>query len=236
MTSKSQPTLENTMFVGHYAAGLALKSVDKNVSLGTLFLAVQFVDILFFPLALLGIEKFRLVENFTQSTHFELLHIPYTHSLMATFIWGLVAWLIFRRPKMKNSNRTAIVIALAVMSHWAFDFIVHTPDLPLLVTEDSMKVGMGLWNNAIATYSLEALLLVGGLAIYLKSMVELSTIRKIGMVLFVGALLAINVVNIFGAAPADGSETTLAITSITLYLILALIAYLLDRGHKRVRN
>jgi len=44
------------MFVGHYAASLALKSVNKNASLGILFLAVQFVDILFFPLVLLGIE------------------------------------------------------------------------------------------------------------------------------------------------------------------------------------
>jgi len=37
------------MFVGHYAASLTLKRVDKNASIGMLFLAVQFVDILFFP-------------------------------------------------------------------------------------------------------------------------------------------------------------------------------------------
>ncbi|MCB1844670.1 MAG: hypothetical protein KDI09_17035 [Halioglobus sp.] len=45
------------MFVGHYAAGLALKSVEKRTSLGILFLAVQFVDILFFPFVLMGVER-----------------------------------------------------------------------------------------------------------------------------------------------------------------------------------
>jgi hypothetical protein len=36
------------------AVGLVLKSVDKNVSLGMLFIAVQFADILFLPLTLDG--------------------------------------------------------------------------------------------------------------------------------------------------------------------------------------
>ena len=35
------------MFVGHYAASLALKKFEKRASLGVLFLAVQLVDILF---------------------------------------------------------------------------------------------------------------------------------------------------------------------------------------------
>ena len=42
------------MFVGHYAASFALKSFEKRASLGILFLAVQFVDILFFPFVLIN--------------------------------------------------------------------------------------------------------------------------------------------------------------------------------------
>ena len=45
------------MFVGHYAASLALKRFEKRASLGVLFLAVQLVDIVFFPLVLLGVES-----------------------------------------------------------------------------------------------------------------------------------------------------------------------------------
>lgn len=64
------------MFVGHYAVGLALKKVDKRASLGILFLAIQFVDILFFPFVLVGIERVNIVKNFTPSTHFELEYMP----------------------------------------------------------------------------------------------------------------------------------------------------------------
>jgi len=46
-----------------------------------------------------------------------------------------------------------------VLSHWFLDLLVHTPDLPLW-SDASTKLGFGLWNNAIATYGLEAILLV----------------------------------------------------------------------------
>jgi len=140
------------MFVGHYAAGLALKTFEKRVSLGVLFLAVQFVDILFFPLVLLGVERMNVVENFTQSTHFELVYMPYTHSLLASAFWSVAAYALFRWVIVKN-NSVAIVIGLAVFSHWILDLIVHTPDLPLW-SDASLKLGFGLWNNAIATYAL----------------------------------------------------------------------------------
>ena len=45
------------MFVGHYAPALALKAVRKSPSLAAGFLAVQLLDIGFFPLSYLGIEK-----------------------------------------------------------------------------------------------------------------------------------------------------------------------------------
>ena len=141
------------MFVGHYAASLALKRVDKNASLGMLFLAVQLVDILFFPFVLMGIEHFNIVENYTESTHFELYFMPYTHSLLASFLLAVGVYIVFRfiPPKeTANKNKTAILMAVAVLSHWFLDLIVHTPDLPLL-GDNSAKLGFGLWNNAIAT-------------------------------------------------------------------------------------
>ena len=145
------------MFVGHYAASLALKKFEKRASLGVLFLAVQFVDILFFPFVLLGIERVNIVENFTQSTHFELEYMPYTHSLLASLLWAGAAYVVFRWVIVKK-NSVALVVALAVFSHWLFDLIVHTPDLPLW-SDTSLKLGLGLWNSAIATFALEAGLL-----------------------------------------------------------------------------
>ncbi len=44
------------MFIGHYGAGRAAKKLAPRVSLGTLILAVQFIDLLWPIFVLLGIE------------------------------------------------------------------------------------------------------------------------------------------------------------------------------------
>ena len=71
-----------------------------------------------------------IIENFTQSTHFELVYMPYTHSLVGSLFWAGVAYATFRWLFVKN-NSVAVVVALAVFSHWLLDLVVHTPDLPL---------------------------------------------------------------------------------------------------------
>ncbi len=214
------------MFVGHYAASLALKSFEKRASLGILFLAVQFVDILFFPFVLLGIERMNVVENFTQSTHFELEYMPYTHSLLAGVLWAALAYTLFRWVFVKNGS-VAIVIALAVFSHWLFDLPVHTPDLPLW-SDASPKLGFGLWNNAVATYILEAGLLLLALWMYLRSTKAATAAGKYGMSVFVAVLLLVNISNLFGA-PMGDSKPALAIAALSSYFLFAAVAFWLDR-------
>lgn len=213
------------MFVGHYAASLALKSFEKRASLGVLFLAVQFVDILFFPFVLLGIERMNVVENFTDATHFELVYMPYTHSLVGSLIWAALAYALFRWVVVRK-NSVAVVVALAVFSHWVLDLLTHTPDLPLW-SDTSTKLGLGLWNSAVATYVVEALLLVGGLWLYLRATKATSAVGKYGMAVFVGLLLVINVFNLFGPAPENG-QLALAISALTAYFLFAAIAFWLD--------
>jgi len=87
------------------------------------------------------------------------------------------------------------VIALGVVSHWFFDLIVHTPDLPL-IGDSTLKLGFGLWNNAVATYGLEALLLVGGLWFYLRSTKGDTMVGRYGMIGFVVFLLLVNAFNV----------------------------------------
>lgn len=214
------------MFVGHYAASLALKKFETRASLGVLFLAVQLVDILFFPLVLLGIERINIIENYTQSTHFQLEFMPYTHSLVGSLFWAGAAYALFRWVIVKN-HAVALVVALAVFSHWVLDLVVHTPDLPLW-SDASLKLGFGLWNNAVATYTLEAILLLGTLWLYLKSTTASTTSGKYGMGVFVVFLLLVNVVNIFGPLQ-DDSKPALAISALAAYLLFAAIAYWLDK-------
>lgn len=220
------PPLRTFMFVGHYAASLALKRFEKRTSLGVLFLAVQFVDILFFPFVLLGIERLNIVENFTESTHFELEYMPYTHSLLASLIWASLAYALFRWVIVRK-NSVALVVALAVFSHWLFDLIVHTPDLPIW-SDDSLKVGFGLWNSAVATYALEAVLLISALWLYLRSTSATGRIGRFGMSVFVMVLLAVNIVNVFGPLQGE-SKLALAITALSSYFLFAAVALWLDR-------
>ncbi len=214
------------MFVGHYAAALALKKFEKRASLGMLFLGVQFVDILFMPFVLLGIERMNIVPNITQSTHFELEYMPYTHSLVGSLFWAAVGYVVFRWLFVKKQS-VALVIALAVFSHWIFDLIMHTPDMPLW-TDDSIKLGLGLWNNAAASYALEAVLLIGALWLYLRATQATSAIGKYGMPVFIALLLLVNIFNIYGPPPAGG-KIELAVSAMVAYFGFAGIAFWLDR-------
>ena len=211
------------MFIGHYAAGFALKSVEKKASLGMLFIAVQFVDYLFFFFAPLGIEKFRLVENYTAINHFELYFYPYTHGLLASFLWAGVIYGLWR-----NNKRVALIMALAVLSHWFIDLIVHTPDLPLL-GDNSLKVGFGLWNNFMATVVLEISLLIGALILYLRSTTASGGMGKYAMIIFVGCMIGfyIMLVNM----PFDPNLTVMlaSVSSIGIFIIFTAIAFWLDR-------
>ena len=214
------------MFVGHYAAALALKKFEKRASLGVLFLSVQLADIVFFPLVLLGIERINIIENFTQSTHFELEYMPYSHSLVGSVLLALAAYALFRWVIVKE-HPVALVVALAVFSHWVLDLVVHTPDLPLW-NDASLKLGFGLWNNAIAVYVLEAALLLGALWIYLRSTSASTATGKYGMAVFVVFLLLVNILNIFGPLQ-DDSKVALAVSALAAYFLFAAVAFWLDK-------
>lgn len=214
------------MFVGHYAASLALKKFEKRASLGVLFLAVQFVDIVFFPFVLLGIERVNIIERYTQSTHFQLEYMPFTHSLVASLLWAGAAYALFRWIVVKNHG-VALVMAIAVFSHWVFDLVVHTPDLPLW-SDASMKLGFGLWSNAVVTYVLEAAMLIGALWLYLKSTTASTKTGKYGMVVFVMFMLLMNIGNIFGPLQTD-SKVVMSVSALSAYFLFAAIAFWLDK-------
>jgi hypothetical protein len=201
------------MLIGHYAVSLALKKLEKNASLGLLFLTAQLADILYFSFVLLGIERIRIVENFTASTHFKLEFFPYTHSLVSSFLWASAVYFLFRllpsREEMRK-NRIAFVMALAVLSHWFLDLIVHTPDLPLL-GDNSLKLGLGLWNNAVASFSFEGLLVIVSLWFYLAVF-----------------MIFLNLSNTFGP-PLPGGSLGLVSFGLVSYLVFAGLAFWLDQ-------
>ena len=149
-------------------------------------------------------------------------------TLRVLFCMALIAGVAFvalgDRPRRRS---IALVLGAAVFSHWVFDLIVHTPDLPIL-GDASMKLGFGLWNNAPLTFVLEAAVLLGGLWLYLRATAPKagSRLARFGMVGYVVILIALNVYNLFGPPPAAFMEVFGP--AMVSYLGLAAIAFWLD--------
>jgi hypothetical protein len=140
------------MFVGHYAAGLAAKAVEPRIPLWACLLAVQLVDVAWALLVLAGVERFRLDPSLP-SNPLVLEHMPWTHSLVAAGVWGGLATLAARRLFAWATPRAALVLGLAVASHWLLDLVVHRPDLTLWGAEP--KLGLSLWNHTGLALGLE---------------------------------------------------------------------------------
>ena len=153
------------MFIGHFGIALAAKKVTPPISLGTLILAAQFMDFLWALLLLLGLEHARIAPRVTRVSPIDFYDYPISHGLLMAAVWAVILAGIYYT--LRRSLRSALVIGVAVLSHWILDFIVHGADLPLLPAGQT-RVGLGLWNSWPATVVVEVLFFGGGLLIYLR--------------------------------------------------------------------
>jgi len=222
------------MFAGHYGVSFACKGVERRLPLWLLFLAVQFLDILWCILILLGIEKARIVPGITATNPFDLYYMPYTHSLVAAVVWSALVFLGYRWFISQGSsrNRLGLFAALAVFSHWILDLLVHRPDLPLY--DNTHKLGLGLWNYPMPTFALEAAILFGGMWLYMGSTKDGSSVGKYGMPIFGIVLLVVHWVLFFSGAPSGGPKAT-AVLLLILYLAFAAVAAWLE-SKRQVRQ
>ena len=69
------------MFVGHYGVAFGAKPLTPTVPLWVYFIAVQWLDVVWSILVLLGIEKLHIVPGFTEANALDLYYMPYTHGL-----------------------------------------------------------------------------------------------------------------------------------------------------------
>lgn len=218
------------MFVGHFAAAFVLKGKENNASLGMLFLATQFVDILYFPFALIGLEKMTFVDGYTEVNNFQM-EFPFTHGLVGTLFWSILVYLLYYygiKRNFPNRKKVAWVMAIAVLSHWFIDLIVHTPDLPLLSGEP--KLGFGLWYYKDLSFIVEVLLLLAGWIYYMYNTKSKNNWYRYFAIAFIILLLLVNYVNFYVLPPATGDLIGLTSSALFSYFVLALLAYLMDKG------
>jgi hypothetical protein len=217
------------MFLGHYGVAFALKRAEPKLSLGTLFIAVQFPDLLWGIFLLLGWERARIVPEYSAVTPLEFLDYPISHSLVGVIIWSVVAAALYYSWPTRDTTRhwqAAAVVGLAVFSHYPLDVLVHLADLPLM-GNDSAKLGLGLWNNPVATLAAEALVFAGGLALYMARGSHRHPVRA-GRILLVALLLVgTYLVSMYGPLPP--SMTTVAVSDIVFILAMGVLAAWADR-------
>jgi hypothetical protein len=160
--------------IGHSAIAMAAKRFAPDVSLGVLILAANFQDILATILAHAGIEGTVRTGN------------PWSHGLFMNVCWTILAGVL--ALGVYRSRRAAILVGIAVFSHWVLDLITHPIPMasfsfrtwrwdyghPLisditLFFSSSPRMGFGLYNSisALQATFLEVCMLFMGIAIYI---------------------------------------------------------------------
>ena len=210
------------MFLGHFALAFAAKKAAPRTSLGTLFVAAQFADLLWPTLLLLGIERVRID---AQAPFMPLLfeHYPYSHSLLALSVWAVLLGGAYGAAT--RDRRGALVIAALVLSHWLLDVLVHRPDLPLVPGGDA-RFGLFLWSSPVVAIAVELALFAIGLTLYLRSRPG-PVGRGAGLWALVALLLLIYGADRSGAAPPPSVAVLAWVGQATWLLVVA--AYWVDR-------
>ena len=213
------------MFVGHYGVSFAIRPEEKRVPLWVWFIAVQWMDVLWSVLVLLGVEKLHIVPGFTEANALDLYYMPYTHGLPGSIAVSLVLGVIVSLFTPGNRARTILLVAAASFSHWVLDFLVHVPDLPLY--DNTAKVGLGLWRHVVLSFPLELIFLGLGAWFYAHRTTFAGAKGRNIFSAFLVFLVVMQVYANFGPPPS--SPSAMAVTALVLYAGLASLAAWVER-------
>jgi hypothetical protein len=222
------------MFVGHYSIAFAVKSERNRIPLWVLFVAVQFLDYIWATLVLLGIEKLRVIKGFTAGSMLDSYYHPYSHSLIAAVLWSGVAAFGYKpfcsRLGYHYRKSAALIVGLAVFSHWILDLLAHPRDLAIY--DNTWKVGFGLWNYRGPEFALEIAMLAGGIALYLARN-AMSASRKFAVIGFGIALVVVQIGDTYvPRTPLSDKATAMGVW--VFYTLFVIVAFLLEKiGSRR---
>lgn len=210
------------MFIGHYAVAFAAKKAAPKTSLGTLFFAAQFIDLLWPMLLLLGLEHVRIDPGNTAFTPLDFVHYPWTHSLAAALAWSV----LFGLACLRIGRREALILGLIVFSHWGLDALSHRPDLPLWPGSETM-IGLGLWNSVPWTMIVEGAMFAAGAWIYARFAPARDRIGVWALWSLIALLSLLYVGNVFGPPPP--SVEAIAGAGLAGFVLFTAWAWWIDR-------
>ena len=153
---------------GHFGFAAVVKARERQAPLWALMLACQWLDVVFVPLFLLGVERLVPVAGTRGGYGEAIITADYTHSLIGALalavLFGAVSAIAW-------NMRTAMVLGAVVFSHWLLDLVVHRGDMPILPGNVGQlpRFGFGLWRVPRASAGVELALVVVGSLLYWRA-------------------------------------------------------------------
>jgi hypothetical protein len=211
------------MFLGHYGVALALKRKEPKVSLGTLFVACELVDVLWGAFLVLGWEHVRILPDENPLLVLQFYDYPITHSLVGALAWSIAAAAVYYSRPTRDTSRhwqATVLVGAAVASHWLLDLVVHVPDLPI-AGNSSSKLGLGLWRHLGISVALELLLLAAGVALYVRGRSRRHPVRPVRLAVVVLLLVGMYAASLLGPPPPSVMAIGLGDIGFLLFMGLA---------------
>jgi hypothetical protein len=180
------------MIAGHFGFAAIVKAREPQLPLWSLMLATVWLDIVFVPLYLAGIETIVLVDGAHGSYGTGIIYADYTHSLLGALLLSALFGLAFAN---RWGRRSALVIGFVSFSHWLLDLLVHRADMPFLPHNFGSlpRLGLGLWRHPEWVMVMEAALVVLGALLYTRAARKVATAAGQGLTLatLTGSLIGI---------------------------------------------
>ncbi len=187
------------MIAGHFGFAALVKSREQRVPLWALMLATVWLDIIFVPLLLWGVESLKPVPGSHGGYGLNTIYADYTHSLLGALVLSAILGFVFG---VRWGGRCALVLGFVSFSHWLLDLITHRHDMPLLPGNVGHlpRLGFGLWQIRAASILVEFTLVVLGAWCYWRAARSITTTANSGRakaMISAGLLLGGGVVVLF---------------------------------------
>lgn len=151
------------MIAGHFGLAAGVKGREPMVPLWSLMLATSWLDVVFIPLFLSGVETIEPASDATGPYGASVIHANYTHSLVGAVLLSAVFGAVFAALW---GRRAGVVLGLVAFSHWILDLVVHRSDMPLLPGGGGMTFGFGLWRYPATSAAIELVIVLVGAWLY----------------------------------------------------------------------
>lgn len=156
------------MIAGHFGLAAAVKSREPGTPLWALMLATVWLDVVFVPLFVAGVETTELVSTGRSGYGASVIHANLTHSLVGALLLSQLLGLL---AGWRWGTRAGVVVTLVAASHWVLDLVVHRADMPILPANlgGFPLLGLGVWRYPLLSLGLEGALVLVGAVLYWRA-------------------------------------------------------------------